>query len=184
MARSHPATTGSMSKLPAALPAPQRGLPCSCGSGKLFELCCEPILKGTRPAATAEELMRSRFTAHVARDYAHLHRSYAGTASEAYVELPDEPSIGWTRLEVHHHESNVQPDVSHVEFSAFYVDANHEYVLLEKAEFRRQPGGWIYTRPLRTGPAPVKAAAKPGRNDPCSCGSGKKYKHCCMLKSA
>lgn len=173
-----------MSKLPAALSAPQPGLPCSCGSGKLFELCCEPILKGTRPAATAEELMRSRFTAHVARDYAHLHRSYAGTASEAYVELPDEPSIGWTRLEVHHHEPNVQPDVSHVEFSAYYVDANHEYVLQEKAEFRRQPGGWIYTRPLRTGPAPVKAAAKPGRNDPCSCGSGKKYKHCCMLKSA
>ena len=25
----------------------------------------------------------------------------------------------------------------------------------------------------------VHAAAKPGRNDPCSCGSGKKYKKCC-----
>ena len=23
-----------------------------------------------------------------------------------------------------------------------------------------------------------------GRNDPCSCGSGKKYKHCCALKPA
>jgi len=22
-------------------------------------------------------------------------------------------------------------------------------------------------------------AAEPGRNDPCPCGSGKKYKHCC-----
>jgi len=22
----------------------------------------------------------------------------------------------------------------------------------------------------------------PGRNDPCPCGSGKKYKHCCALK--
>jgi hypothetical protein len=27
---------------------------------------------------------------------------------------------------------------------------------------------------------PVKAAPKPGRNDPCSCGSGKKYKKCCL----
>lgn len=26
---------------------------------------------------------------------------------------------------------------------------------------------------------PLKADAKPGRNDPCSCGSGKKYKRCC-----
>src|SRR3954453_21096338 len=23
--------------------------------------------------------------------------------------------------------------------------------------------------------------SKPGRNDPCPCGSGKKYKHCCLL---
>lgn len=27
---------------------------------------------------------------------------------------------------------------------------------------------------------PAKAAEKPGRNDPCPCGSGKKYKRCCM----
>ena len=26
---------------------------------------------------------------------------------------------------------------------------------------------------------PVKKAQKPGRNDPCPCGSGKKYKKCC-----
>jgi len=29
---------------------------------------------------------------------------------------------------------------------------------------------------------PIKADAKPGRNDPCPCGSGKKYKKCCALK--
>ncbi len=28
----------------------------------------------------------------------------------------------------------------------------------------------------------VKDAMKPGRNDPCSCGSGKKYKKCCEGK--
>ncbi|HPR90006.1 MAG TPA: SEC-C metal-binding domain-containing protein, partial [Synergistaceae bacterium] len=26
---------------------------------------------------------------------------------------------------------------------------------------------------------PVKKGPKTGRNDPCPCGSGKKYKHCC-----
>ncbi|SDY92256.1 uncharacterized protein SAMN05444340_1317 [Citreimonas salinaria] len=26
---------------------------------------------------------------------------------------------------------------------------------------------------------PFKAGPRPGRNDPCSCGSGRKYKHCC-----
>ena len=29
------------------------------------------------------------------------------------------------------------------------------------------------------GKQPVKAKKEPGRNDPCPCGSGKKYKHCC-----
>ena len=28
-------------------------------------------------------------------------------------------------------------------------------------------------------PSPVRAAKKVGRNDPCTCGSGKKYKKCC-----
>ena len=27
--------------------------------------------------------------------------------------------------------------------------------------------------------APVKVGTKVGRNDPCPCGSGLKYKHCC-----
>jgi len=26
-------------------------------------------------------------------------------------------------------------------------------------------------------------ATEPGRNDPCPCGSGQKYKHCCMNES-
>ena len=43
-------------------------------------------------------------------------------------------------------------------------------------------------REMRTGveaqraPQPVRATARVGRNDPCPCGSGKKYKHCCMRK--
>ena len=32
------------------------------------------------------------------------------------------------------------------------------------------------------GPKPIRAAQEPNRNDPCPCGSGKKYKQCCMGK--
>jgi preprotein translocase subunit SecA len=28
-------------------------------------------------------------------------------------------------------------------------------------------------------PAPLRSGPKVGRNDPCTCGSGKKYKNCC-----
>ena len=33
--------------------------------------------------------------------------------------------------------------------------------------------------PLPEPVEPVRVEKKPGRNDPCSCGSGKKYKQCC-----
>ena len=33
-------------------------------------------------------------------------------------------------------------------------------------------------------PAPIQSEPKVGRNDPCPCGSGKKYKKCCLLKPA
>ena len=31
---------------------------------------------------------------------------------------------------------------------------------------------------------PVRKVQKVGRNDPCPCGSGKKYKNCCLLKES
>jgi preprotein translocase subunit SecA len=38
----------------------------------------------------------------------------------------------------------------------------------------------IYIDPARVGkPAPVRVGKRPGRNDPCLCGSGRKYKKCC-----
>jgi SEC-C motif-containing protein len=163
---------------------PQSGQPCPCGSGRPFEACCGPLLAGTRAAATAEELMRSRFTAHVACDYLYLHRTHRPTADTPYVDESDDLGpIQWTKLTVHAHETGPQPDTAYVDFSAFFVDEAGEHVIQEKSEFHRVQGRWLYTRPVRTGPAPIRAAAKAGRNDPCPCGSGKKYKHCCLAKA-
>jgi SEC-C motif-containing protein len=84
-------------------------------------------------------------------------------------------------LIVHAHESGKTPDLSFVDFSAYFVDENGEHAIQEKAEFVRENGQWIYTRAVRTGPAPFKSSTpKAGRNDPCPCGSGRKYKHCCL----
>lgn len=164
--------------------------PCPCGSGKTFGACCQPVLLQKQPAATAEALMRSRFTAHVVRDYAHLHRSYAGTAKKPYDEKVAKEStydLKWTRLVIHAHESavNGNPDSATVDFSAYFLDnENNERALQENAAFQRTGGEWVYTRSLRNGPAPVVSTApKVGRNDPCPCGSGKKYKHCCLGRS-
>lgn len=124
--------------------------------------------------------MRARFTAHATHDYEFVHRTYRGTARLPYEAPAETPPVAWTRLEVHSHAPGAAPDIAHVDFSAYGTENGREVVLHEKAEFARDGDSWIYTRPLREGPAPVRAAApKPGRNDPCPCGSGRKYKHCC-----
>jgi SEC-C motif-containing protein len=154
--------------------------PCPCGTGRAFGACCEPLLKQARPAANAEELMRSRYTAHAVGNHRHLHRTYLETSRKPYVEETDAPELTWNRLVVHAHEPGSTPDQAFVDFTAYYTDHGSEYPLAEKSEFRRIDGQWFYTRTVRTGPAPVKATGpKVGRNDPCPCGSGKKFKQCC-----
>ena len=124
--------------------------------------------------------MRSRYTAHVARDNEHLHRTYLATAREPYVAETGTAWKSWTRLVIHSHESGARPDTAFVDFTAYYLEEGHEHPLHEKGEFQRVDGTWFYARAVRQGAAPIRASqAKVGRNDPCPCGSGKKYKQCC-----
>ena len=173
-----------MATSPVASTKPETTAPCPCGSGKSYGDCCGPIHAGRQQAPDAERLMRARFTAHVAHDFRFLHQTYRPTAGKPFVEEEGEPTVKWTRLEVHAHETTADPDKAYVDFSAFGIDEGVEKVLHEKAEFLRVNGAWLYNREARLGPAPYRSAApKVGRNDPCPCGSGKKYKQCCLLKA-
>jgi SEC-C motif-containing protein len=128
--------------------------------------------------------MRARFTAHAIRDFGFVHRTYRPTSRQPFVPLPDEPTTEWTRLEIHSHQPGKTPEIATVDFSAYGREGGVEQVLHENAEFVREGGQWVYTRALREGPPPFRdTAKKPGRNDPCPCGSGKKYKHCCLAKA-
>ena len=129
--------------------------------------------------------MRARFTAHVAHDYRFLHDTHRPTVGKPFEEEEEgRPAMHWTKLVVHAHETTGDPDKAFVDFSAYGTEEGGERVLHEKAEFLRLNGVWLYNREARLGPAPYKSAApKVGRNDPCPCGSGKKYKQCCLLKT-
>ena len=49
---------------------------CPCQSTKIYEDCCEPILKGAVKAPTAETLMRARYTAYVEKNMAFIENSH------------------------------------------------------------------------------------------------------------
>ncbi|MBN2195705.1 MAG: SEC-C domain-containing protein [Polyangiaceae bacterium] len=65
-----------------------------------------------------------------------------------------------------------------MEFVARYklkgVALNHR----ERAEFKRHHGKWYFVDGEQIAGPPVRVERVPGRNDPCYCGSGKKYKKC------
>jgi len=66
-------------------------------------------------------------------------------------------------------------DLSKLRANKEAVDrAGQDYAANERDKF--EPGGGSDDVAVKQ--APVKAAPKIGRNDPCPCGSGKKYKHC------
>ncbi|MGN1324764.1 MAG: SEC-C metal-binding domain-containing protein, partial [Candidatus Spyradenecus sp.] len=50
----------------------------------------------------------------------------------------------------------------------------------ERSLFKRVDGQWKFIDGELVKPKPiVNEQPRPGRNDPCPCGSGKKYKKCC-----
>jgi SEC-C motif-containing protein len=155
---------------------------CPCGSGRSFETCCGPFLSGA-PAPTAETLMRSRYTAYVRGDADYLQRTSAGEALLKFDRADIETSFRateWLGLEVRKAEAGQAADtLGHVTFTARFRQSGQVHALSERSEFRRIDGTWRYC----SGEVDIRARQAPaiqvGRNDPCPCGSGRKYKKCC-----
>jgi len=153
---------------------------CPCGSTKSFELCCQPIIAG-RPAETAEALMRSRYSAYAVGNVDYLQKTSAGEALMKFDRADLKRSIQateWLGLEILDTTDGLEgDDVGTVTFKARFRENGKAGTLSERSEFRRIGRAWHYCR----GDVNVEngqAASRIGRNDPCPCGSGKKFKKC------
>jgi SEC-C motif-containing protein len=157
---------------------------CPCGSEIDFKECCQPVLLGERKCATAAELMRARYTAYTQTEMDFLQASVHPDFRQ------DEDSEGardwaenseWHGLEILDTEAGGPDDeTGQVEFVASYSYDGEDKHYHEVAEFRRSEGAWAFTEGKPGVKKPVvRAEPKTGRNDPCICGSGKKFKRCC-----
>ena len=156
---------------------------CPCGSGRSYETCCEPIIAGA-PAETAEALMRSRYSAYVRHAFGHLEHSLSKKQRQDYA--PEDArrwseKSEWLGLKIIRTEGGGAGDAEGlVEFSARFRAEGQEHEHLEIAVFAREEGRWVYAgQQLQRGTTVRRETPKVGRNDPCPCGSGKKYKKCC-----
>lgn len=171
---------------------------CPCGSPLTFEACCSPYLSGKKLPATAEQLMRSRYTAYTKADVPYLKKTLApesrGDFDAATTKQWAEQSV-WKGLKVLSTKRGGPTDkAGTVEFTAVYEAEGKTIEHHEVSTFRKDDQGqWFFVEGESHTHAEgeghhdhhhepqkpvVRESPKVGRNDPCSCGSGKKFKKC------
>jgi len=135
----------------------QPGLPCPCG-GASYATCCAPFIDGAAPAPTAEQLMRSRYTAYARRDEAYLRATWHASTRPSEPIVDADEKLQWLGLEIktalrlrqrhaelpqlqeEHHAENQDS----VEFVARYKVNGKAHRLHEISRFVREDGRWFY----------------------------------------
>ncbi|NCN27328.1 YchJ family protein [bacterium] len=153
---------------------------CPCGSKQNLESCCAPILAG-KSAESAEQLMRARYTAFATGNVDFIIDSHHPSGRD---ELNREDISNWSKnskwlgLEIKKAE-DTRVDRAKVEFVCQYEDQDGVQNHHELSEFRQKENKWYFYDGKVVGEVHKRDEPKVGRNDPCPCGSGKKFKKCC-----
>lgn len=115
---------------------------CPCRSGKSFQDCCQPCLQGSA-AATAEVLMRSRYTAYVIEDEPYLLASWHPVTRPPSLDFDPSARPQWLGLVIRRYSVS---DENHavVEFVARYKINGRGFRMHETSRFERINGGWYY----------------------------------------
>jgi SEC-C motif-containing protein len=152
-------------------------LVCPCGRGLSYTTCCQPIIDDHRAATTAEQLMRSRYSAFALKKSPHIQASWHPKTRPKILNFDDHP-VQWLGLEIHTCQDGQANDTSgSVEFTSSYLENGQLCRLREISQFVMEDKRWYYLR----GECQVQKE-KVERNRPCPCGSGKKFKRCCLSR--
>jgi SEC-C motif-containing protein len=116
---------------------------CPCLSGNPYGECCEPLHRGERVAPTAEQLMRSRYSAFAVGDAEYLLASWHPRTRPGTIELDRDQR--WIRLDIDRTVRGGPFDtVGDVSFVAHYRQDGQRHELRETSRFERIDGRWYY----------------------------------------
>ncbi len=148
-------------------------LDCPCGSRKAYGSCCGQFHNGLKFPETAEELMRSRYSAYAINNLIYIKNTMQGKAAQGFSENDfdaQKDSHQLLGLDVLRHvKDKKNPNHAYVEFRALHHYHGKYSVIQELSEFIKTEGKWFYID---------GKIEKSSRNDPCPCHSGKKFKNC------
>lgn len=123
----------------------QQAAPCPCGSGHSYQECCQPLVEQRAFAATAEQLMRSRYSAYCQQAAAYLLASWHPDTRPATLDTGEFGGIKWIGLQIVSTEAGQAGEqTGSVEFIARFKANGRAGVLQENSRFIRQDGRWYY----------------------------------------
>ncbi len=116
---------------------------CPCGSGGFYADCCGRFIDGAELPRTAEELMRSRYSAYAQGETGYLVATWHPTTRPANLDLAE--PVTWLGLRIVAREAGGAEDATGaVEFVARYKIGGRAHRLHERSRFSRQGGRWVY----------------------------------------
>jgi SEC-C motif-containing protein len=116
---------------------------CPCLSGLTYDACCGRLHAGTSTAQTAEQLMRSRYSAFAVGDADYLSATWHPSTRPDSLSL--DPDRRWYRLDVLRTELGGPFDTEGVvEFRAYHRSADGKGSQHEVSNFVREDGRWLY----------------------------------------
>lgn len=116
---------------------------CLCLSGEAYMECCGRFHSGGAEAATAEQLMRSRYSAFALLNAEYLRKTWYPETAPADLEL--DPAMEWRRLDILSTERGGPLDSEGtVEFKAYFRHDGERGVHHETSRFVRVDRRWYY----------------------------------------
>ena len=121
---------------------------CHCDSMVPYELCCKPLIDGTKEAKTALALMRSRFSAHVEKNALYILNTY-GELLKSTIQIEQIQQgfqgLKWEDLEILSvGKGQMTDEDGYVEFLAHYRHGNEQYTMHERSLFHKENDLWRY----------------------------------------
>ena len=149
------------------------GLVCPCGSGQLLKACCA-VLHAGKVAASAEQLMRSRYSAYVLGNIDYMVQTTL-PAQQQWLDIAAITAWSqqnqWQGLTVHRALEKANSRHAQVEFSAAFTDSTGAQTHRELSGFVYAASQWYFLDPT--------LSQYPALKSLCFCGSGQKFKRCC-----
>lgn len=123
---------------------------CPCGSNRDYAECCARFIDAGQWPLTAEQLMRSRYTAYALKKRDYILSTWHKETAPQDLDLYEDAHVKWVRLNVIRVEQGGEADdTGLVEFEATLKANGRAQKMTELSEFVKQDGHWVYIGPLQ-----------------------------------